>query len=177
MPILSGILMASAFLRFSDLPVSDLIAPMAQAGRAEAALAPEEDKLEQVLNALKLREKAIEEKEAQIAADEARLAEGRSALSTQLLEIQEADAELRRLLNMADTAAEDDLARLADIYKSMKPAEAGALFEQMPPAFAAGFLGLMEPAASASILSALRPETAFAVSVILAGRNVDAVEN
>ncbi|QFU10276.1 hypothetical protein PARPLA_00159 [Rhodobacteraceae bacterium THAF1] len=177
LPVLGGLLMASAFLRIAGFPVSTLVAPMAQASRAEADTTQEPDELAEILDVLSERQAALDARETQLDADAERLAEGRAALAAQLAEIEQAETELRRLLNLADKAAEDDLSRLATVYENMKPAEAGALFEQMPPAFAAGFLGLMGPAASARILAALKPETAYAVSVILAGRNVDTVEN
>ena len=150
---------------------------MAQAGLAEAAMVPVPDELSEVMEALKIREASLDKREAQIAADEERLDEGRSALKAQLSEIEKADSELRRLLNMADAAAEDDISRLATVYENMKPAEAGALFEHMPPAFAAGFLGLMAPDTAARVMAAIKPETAYAISVTLAGRNVDLDEN
>ena len=55
----------------------------------------------------------------------------------------------------------------------MKPSEAAALFQKMDPDFAAGFLGRMAPKSAASILSGLDAEKAYAISVHLAGRNVE----
>ena len=173
LPLLAGVLLTSALLRTGGVSVGDWIAPMAEAGRASDAAASETDGIAELLTALQPRQADLDAREESLKKDAARLEEGRSALAKQLSKITAAETELRTLLNMADRAAEDDLTRLATVYENMKPAEAGALFEQMPPAFAAGFLGLMPPAAAARILAEVRPETAFAVSVVMAGRNVD----
>ena len=45
------------------------------------------------------------------------------------------------------------------------------MFEQMAPEFAAGFLGRMKPAAAANVMAGLSPMSAYAISVLLAGRN------
>ncbi|WP_390911624.1 MotE family protein [Pseudosulfitobacter sp. SM2401] len=85
-----------------------------------------------------------------------------------------AEERLSATLARADTAAEDDVARLTTVYENMKPKDSAALFEEMEPKFAAGFLGRMRPDSAAAILSGLKPETAYTISVILAGRNANA---
>ncbi|MDH3263637.1 MAG: hypothetical protein OEM24_06540, partial [Paracoccaceae bacterium] len=92
-------------------------------------------------------------------------------VSSGLAAMAEAERNLRDLLTLADTAAEEDVARLTAMYEAMKPAEAAAVFEQMDPDFAAGFLGRMRADAAAAVLSGLPPEKAYALSVVLAGRN------
>ena len=56
----------------------------------------------------------------------------------------------------------------------MKAKDAALHFEAMAPEFAAGFFGRMKPASAAAILSQLSPEFAYAITVILAGQNVNA---
>ena len=51
------------------------------------------------------------------------------------------------------------------------PTDAANLFQTMSPDFAAGFLARMQPASAAAILTGLKPDTAYEVSVLLAGRN------
>ena len=94
-------------------------------------------------------------------------------IQRRLVVLEEAEKSLRSLLAIANTAAEDDLARLTAVYESMKPKDAAALFEKMEPAFAAGFLGRMRSDAAAGVMAGLTPETAYSISVILAGRNAD----
>lgn len=85
----------------------------------------------------------------------------------------EAEERLRETIALADTAAEDDIARLISVYENMKPKDAAALFEEMNPDFAAGFLGRMRPEAAAGIMAGLAPNTAYTISVVLAGRNAN----
>jgi flagellar motility protein MotE (MotC chaperone) len=82
-----------------------------------------------------------------------------------------AEAKLSETLSRADGAAETDLAQLTQVYESMKPKDAAKLFAAMDPEFAAGFLGRMQPASSAAIMSGMPADAAYAVSVLLAGRN------
>ena len=56
----------------------------------------------------------------------------------------------------------------------MNAKQAAALFEEMDPDFAAGFLGLLEPEKAAEILAGVSPSKAYALSVIVAGRNANA---
>jgi len=123
----------------------------------------------------------LREREEQIQADEARIADRAQALAvadreiaTRLAELEAAEADLRDLLALAEEAAEGDLSRLTSVYEAMKPKDAAALFEAMEPEFAAGFLGRMRPDAAAGIMTGLSPETAYMISVVLAGRNARA---
>jgi flagellar motility protein MotE (MotC chaperone) len=56
----------------------------------------------------------------------------------------------------------------------MKPKEAAEIFETMDVSFAAGFLNRMRPDAAAGILSNVETTTAYAISVVMAGRNAGA---
>ena len=107
---------------------------------------------------------------------EARLAEvtaGEAELTVMLERMEAAEARLSDALGRADGAAEADLARLTEVYETMKPKDAARLFEAMEPSFAAGFLGRMRPEAAASVLAGMTSERAYAVSVIVAGRRAD----
>jgi flagellar motility protein MotE (MotC chaperone) len=84
-----------------------------------------------------------------------------------------AEANLRSTIALAQTAAEDDIARLTTVYENMKPKQAAAVFEEMDPEFAAGFLGRMRPDAAAKVLAGLTPKAAYSISAILAGRNAN----
>jgi flagellar motility protein MotE (MotC chaperone) len=130
-----------------------------------------------MLTAFKAREDRLAEREARLADRIQALAVADQQIENRLAALTEAEDQLRATLALADTAAEDDLARLTAVYESMKPKEAATLFEQMDPQFAAGFLGRMQPAAAAGVMAGLQPETAYAVSVILAGRNANVPKN
>lgn len=102
---------------------------------------------------------ALREREERIVAREAALLDREQAIT------------LADMIAMAETAAAGDLAKLTVVYENMKPADAAQLFENMDPAFSAGFMALMRLEAAAAIMGGLTPATAYAISVILAGRN------
>lgn len=121
---------------------------------------------------------ALQEREVRLIARENQLADriqairlAESEIAEQLAALKEAEAALRETLALAESAASDDLARLATVYENMKPRDAANLFAEMTPGFAAGFLGLMDPTAAAAVMTELEPSVAHTFSVMLAGRN------
>ena len=122
--------------------------------------------------------KALSEREANLAAREqvfddrnAALALADAAVGARLTELAAAEAELKATLAIADGAAEEDVARLTAVYEAMKPADAAALFQAMAPEFAAGFLGRMRPELAAAVMSGMTTDSAYSISVLIAGRN------
>ena len=75
---------------------------------------------------------------------------------------------------LADSAAENDLAQLTAIYENVKPKRAAEIFQSMDTTFAAGILGRMSPAQAGEILTLVDAETAYAISVLMAARNMNA---
>lgn len=100
----------------------------------------------------------------------------RQAILEQLAMLEEAEARLEARLAQSSTASEGDLSQLTAVYQAMKPKVAAELFEAMDPEFAAGFLVRMAPESAAAIVSGMKPATAYAVSVIVAGRNAQALK-
>lgn len=177
--VISGLLVSSAILRIGD-----------EAGRA-MALAPDQPVFESpshrsdemviesseeflpILTRLQAREAAVVQREAELANRMHALQIADRTVTKKLAELREAETDLRATIALADTAAEDDLARLTKVYENMKPKQAAALFEEMDPSFAAGFLGRMRPEAAAAVMAGLSAEAAHAFSVVLAGRNAN----
>lgn len=124
-----------------------------------------------LLASLQEREKRLSGVEAQLADRQQAMALAEKTIDAKLAALKEAESALSATIARAETASEDDLAKLTAVYEKMKPAEAAALFETMAPEFAAGFLGRMRPEAAAGILAGLSPKAAYAMSVLLAGRN------
>ena len=121
--------------------------------------------------ALSARAAEVAVQEAAMADRKAALALAEAAISKRMAELEAAEASLKATLALADGAAEDDLVRLTTVYETMKPKDAAALFATMAPAFAAGFLGRMRPDAAAAVLSGMSPDAAYSISVLIAGRN------
>lgn len=124
-----------------------------------------------VATALSEREAALTRREAALEERLAALDLAEAAIDARLAELRAAEADLKKVVDVSDGAAEEDLSRLTAVYEAMKPAEAAALFAAMPVDFSAGFLGRMRPEAAAAVLAGMPPETAFAISATIAGRN------
>lgn len=190
--LIAGLLMTSATLRLlssatdvmaaedpAPLPLPEKVAEEMMAPKdtpiAEAVpKPPERAEIPSLLESLRLREERVAKRETQIAVREKAMDVARVEIERRLEVLKKTEMQLRATLSRADTAAEDDVARLTTVYESMKPKDAAALFEEMEPDFAAGFLGRMRPDAAANILAGLDPQTAYTISVILAGRNARA---
>lgn len=121
-------------------------------------------------NALKEREGALEDRLQALNVAENQIQENMTALVA-------AENSLKATMALADGAAENDLSQLTQVYESMKPKQAIPLFAQMDPQFAAGFLGRMRSDSAAAIMAGLDPQKAYAISVILAGRNANVPTN
>lgn len=119
------------------------------------------------------RTKQLDEKEQMLAERSNDIAAAEALIKKNLDRLQEAEKRLEQTIDAVDGASEDDISRLTSVYESMKPKTAADLFSQMTPDFAAGFLGRMSPKAAGEIMSGLTPEDAYAISVVLAGRNAD----
>ncbi|KIC49626.1 hypothetical protein [Tateyamaria sp. ANG-S1] len=130
-----------------------------------------------LIEAIRAREDKVSERESALAARAKALDVAQVEVERRLVALENAEQRLRETLSIAQTAAEDDLARLTIVYENMKPKDASALFEAMEPAFAAGFLGRMDPAVAAKILAGLDPQMAYSISAIVAGRNAQAPKN
>jgi len=124
-----------------------------------------------VAEALLVREDQLASRESAVDERFAALTLAEQAITAKLQTLVEAEVRLKETLALADGAAEKDLARLTEVYETMKPKGAANLFSAMAPEFAAGFLGRMRPDAAAAILAGMAPDTAYAVSLLLAGRN------
>jgi len=93
-------------------------------------------------------------------------------LRDRLAELATARDKLAETAALVDDAAGKDVRHLADMYRQMKPKQAGRIFDAMAPEFAAGFLGQMGAVPAALILANMAADKAYAVSLLLAGRNV-----
>ncbi|PRY91564.1 MotE family protein [Donghicola tyrosinivorans] len=119
-------------------------------------------------------EQQLEARAVELTALEDSIEAQKLALNDRRVAAEKAEEELRATMTLAEVAAEDDLSKLTKVYENMKPKEAANLFASMEPKFSAGFLGRMKPQSSAAIMGQLPTEIAYSISVLLAGRNVEA---
>ncbi len=121
--------------------------------------------------ALRVKEAALAAREVAVENRVAALAVSEAAINKRIEEMTSVEAELKKTLQIADGAAEADLARLTAVYEAMKPADAAKVFSKMAPEFAAGFLGRMNPGSAAAVLAGMPADEAYSISVLIAGRN------
>jgi len=174
--VIVALLVASALIRLGDGAGQAMARAETSAGTDPTATeAPGQCKtpadLQRLLDELTAREARLAEDEAALADRRGALALVDAEIARKLDELAAAEDSLRRTLAIAETAAEDDIARLTKVYETMKPKQAAALFAQMDARFASGFLARMRPEAAAEIMAGLPPEAAHRLSVVLAGRN------
>lgn len=178
-----GLFLIALFLGLSGmLRIGEGIAQTAAAGTAPAEdVAPivpaqsctPEGGTTEVLEALRTREARVAEREARAATEAQTLSTARQVIDARIATLEAAEQKLAATIAMADQAAEKDVARLVAVYESMKPKEAARLFGEMEADFAAGFLARMRPEAAAAVMAGLDPGKAYAISIVLAGRNAN----
>ncbi|SFD69231.1 MotE family protein [Roseivivax sediminis] len=176
--LIGSLLVASAILRLGD-DASRLVARAAEAQAKAPATAADGGGAEvtgdsgALLEALDAREARLDKRERDLLIRMQALRVAETEIEQRLTALEEAEASLRATLDLARSAATEDLNQLTEVYARMKPRQAAALFEEMDPNFAAGFLGRMRPENAAAIMAGLTPDAAYLISVMLAGRNAD----
>lgn len=148
-----------------------------EAETAEPKSCTSEEDIAPILAALNERDERIRNRETEIRTRMQALSVVETEIDRKMSALVDAEEKLRGTLSLADSAAEDDLTRLTDVYATMKPKQASALFEEMDPDFAAGFLARMRKDAAAAIMAGLSPKAAYTISVVLAGRNAEVPKN
>jgi len=129
----------------------------------------------ELLADLQARERQLNARETAIEGRMLALKTAEQTITENLAALVAMEERLERTLSIASQAATEDLSRLVDVYENMKPSDAAALFQAMPPDFAAGFISRMRSDGAAQVMAGLPPDFAYAISVIIAGRNSDLV--
>lgn len=136
-------------------------------GNGAAARGPQD-----VLAELKRQREILDARESKLAEREQTLKALQVRLKDRLKELKAERSRLEETATLVNDAAGKDVRRLALMYGQMKPKQAALIFDKMAPSFAAGFLAEMRPEAAAMILQNMQADRAYAVSLMLAGRNV-----
>lgn len=172
---LIALLVLSAFTRIVSASLSTVSEDAPEAPMARGALlCPPSDEVSMLLDRIAARDEALGAREDAAALREQDVAVARQEIAASLVVLTEAEARLAERMAQSSTAAEGDVGRLVTVYEGMKPKDAALLFGTMEPAFAAGFLARMDAGAASAIFSNLPPDTAYALSVLMAGRNANA---
>lgn len=177
--VIGALLMMSAALRLATeagqvVASEGIDAPTAADDpQASAMDLSRPEQMDAALEAIKKREAKLIAREAEIDEREASISKAETSIKAELAKLKTAEENLRRTIERASAAAEEDISQLTEVYATMKPKQAAALFEQMDSNFAAGFLARMAADNAARIMAGMTPEKAYEISVVLAGRNAD----
>ncbi len=183
------IALASCFVLSALLRAGDVIAALPESGddgfgnplatpaqqqitSANPADAGETGKPMTLIAELREQRDRLEKRESLLRSREQTLKTLETQLNQRLEEIRAARERLKDTAALVDDAAGKDVRRLAQMYQQMKPKQAGQIFNEMAPSFAAGFIAEMKPEAAALIMANMEAEKAYAVSLLIAGRNM-----
>lgn len=126
---------------------------------------------EEVLRALSKERELIAERMAKVDAHEAEVTLAREKLDIEKAALVELKGSIETLLARIEAQQTDDVQRLIDFYKNMKPAEAASLMNEMDIEVTIMVLGTMSPRTAAPILAKMTPVRARAVSKIILERS------
>ena len=126
---------------------------------------------EEVLRALSKERELIAERMAKVDAHEAEVTLAREKLDIEKAALVELKGSIEALLARIEAQQTDDVQRLIDFYKNMKPAEAASLMNEMDIEVTIMVLGTMSPRTAAPILAKMTPVRARAVSKIILERS------
>lgn len=128
------------------------------------------EEIKELREKLNAREDALSKREMKLRILEKRMKE-------RLKEMRDARERLAATAALVDDAAGKDVRRLAEMYQQMKPKQAGQIFNEMAASFAAGFIAEMRLDAAALVLANMDAAKAYAVSLLIAGRNLKQPKN
>ena len=181
--VLALCFLASAVIRVGDvvaaLPAAKAASemvnepPSRDVKKAEPAARSEVRGAAEVLAELKHQRELLDAREAKLDEREQQLKVLGVRLKSRLETLKAERNRLEETATLVNDAAGKDVRRLAQMYSQMKPKQAALIFDKMAPSFAAGFLSEMRPESAALVLQNMQPGRAYAVSLMLAGRNVE----
>lgn len=165
--------LGSAALRLTEsgAAIAQEIGELTSGAPEMAEAAHDDDAPDALLTAIRDREAQLEAEERRIADRAQTLNVAETKLAEQLAAFEEARARLEETLAQADSAAENDIARMTTVYENMKPAEAARIIERMEVRFAAGLMARMRPEIAAQVLAGMEADAAYAVTLTIASRN------
>lgn len=179
--VIAFLFIASCLIRIMEsdflVKASDLVGEMKNSDPYPGAREAIDPAIEDLIADLSTREKRLDEQARQLDIRSRQVSEMEQELAVAISRLQESEEKLSQTIEVARDASSGDIERLVGIYTNMKPKDAAVIFEQMPPGFSAGFLTQMDPSVAAGIVSNMSPNSAFAVSVHVAGRNMDVPSN
>ncbi len=152
--------------------------PMTEA----AATAPEDpddmaavsggDRPELLLRAIRARSISLDERERKILERERALEVIAKRVSAELPKLEQERLALAELIANAQRHSVEGTEQLVKIYQTMKPKQAAAIFDEMDPRIAVVFLRDMRGEAASFIIANMNVKKAYAITLLMAGRNL-----
>lgn len=145
-----------------------------EADEAETEAAParaQDDMLPELLVDIAAEQEALEARRIELDNREAQIRLAQSAMEAQAAELETLRQELERLLDRSTRENTEDVARLVEIYKAMKPAQAANLLNEADLEVAVLVLATMPPRETGPILAQMQPVRARAISKIILERS------
>jgi len=167
-------------------PPSEMVVQVAGAPEAEKAEPPEEipevvdnlpeatmqcDTPEEVLLALSLERDAVDAEIADLAVRKSELALAREKLQIEKAALVDLKASIKDLLARIEASQTEDLKRLVELYRNMKPADAARIMDDLDIETTILVLATMQPRIAAPIMAKMSPVRARAVSKIILERS------
>ncbi|MBR9862835.1 MAG: hypothetical protein GYB24_05265 [Rhodobacteraceae bacterium] len=140
--------------------------PVEQSGAEAAPATPEE-----LLVAIAMERDRLAQRKQQLDEREATIALAQSTLDAKAAELTALKNELDHLLSRSVRENTDDVARLVEIYKAMKPVQAATIMNEAGIEVAVLVLSAMEPRNSGPIIALMQPTRARAISTIILERS------
>ena len=152
--------------------------PMTEA----AATAPEDpddmaavsggDRPELLLRAIRARSISLDERERKILERERALEVIAKRVAAELPKLEQERLALAELIANAQRHSVEGTEQLVKIYQTMKPKQAAAIFDEMDPRIAVVFLRDMRGEAASFIIANMNVKKAYAITLLMAGRNL-----
>jgi len=120
---------------------------------AEAVLSPEVEKEKTLLGAIARRQKELDEREAAIMVEEARLLVIKKDVEKRIAELDSVLEKIEAFVRKIDEVNDERVRRVAKIYSSMNPEEAASRIEKIDEKTAVMILSIISERQAAKILS------------------------
>lgn len=125
---------------------------------------PGSEKLLDMVQALQIREKNLDNRETALLEEEKRIEMLRHELDLKRQEMESVKSEVEKLLNDLQGLKDEDLSRLVEVYTAMKPDAAAPLLTRLDLKYAVEVILRMPPKKSAKLLSAVKADRAAEIS-------------
>lgn len=171
----------------SDVPVDPFVIQAAAATKSDSGAQPatdapplvedlpkeamDQDAPEQVLRSLNRERELVAAQKAEIEKRRVELALAMERLELEKASLTELKTSIENLLARIDASQTEDLNRLIEFYKNMKPADAARIIDDLDIETTIMILGEMNPRLAAPILAKVSPVRARAVSKIILERS------